>query len=324
MKLHAPRLLVENSNKIRYISITLEEKGGYPYWPLRSTTNAQCGDTLQERLALEVSEDGFHAGFFDFNNQFHRTPIQIGHVLIDSITAQHHEPGWDQVAKNNNRRPDPRFHYTALIHCNEPRPKTGGQYLSKPTTLTFKDGPWTGLFVTNAEPKSASALTIRQSINLINRFLSKTRDFQAIRSQYNWRHLNAIEAIGVDFLPSQIEPIEIKLFRNSSNRGAGKDEVFWKEIELSKLPKSQYLKEMFASIIRGKYGPNSHTRIEGDKILLSFDHEYAYSAPESRSEIESGEDVLRSIKTLLLLHVGQQIDLDDLKCDMFANMIVPE
>ena len=99
MKLKAPRGLAENSNKLRYLSITLEQTGTFTHWSLNYSANSLCGDTLQERLAMEIDNEGFHTGVFDFNNHFHRTPIQIGHVLFDKITAHHNDPGWDDVAR---------------------------------------------------------------------------------------------------------------------------------------------------------------------------------------------------------------------------------
>ncbi|NPD45716.1 hypothetical protein [Lentimicrobium sp. S6] len=108
-------------------------------------------------------------------------------------------------------------------------------------------------------------------------------------------------------LLNDIDNLEFKYYSNSSYRFK-KDNIFWKEIEISNLPNNSYITNLYMLTLRKSIILDS-SHLSNNILLLTYDREDIYSRHCGKQEIE--EDLRKSdeIRGILKHGVYNSIDL---------------
>lgn len=212
---------------------------------------------------IEGNEFKFVPGYLSNDNAFYPSPIQVCYLLIEDIAENAINIGGLVKFK------------LEFSYC-----------LFTKSKISFINDKFTII-----QPVSIcdSFLSLERIINLLN-YIVNRNEFINESSLHKLSKIDLITSTNL-FIISIINGLQIDYFENSENR-VGKDNSFWVEAEVSKLPLNKYLRDLIFTSLK-KLTKQIYKTDYG--YLIEFESEKSYSPSTPRLKIKvSGNDSFKS------------------------------
>lgn len=146
---------------------------------------------------------------------------------------------------------------------------------------------------------------INDIVNSINEFVHSGYEIQDL-NELHFRNMFDVRRLTTYDLIEKINNLEFKFYSNSQNR-VGKDNSFWREIEITNLPNSKYIVSLFQKIINDSEVVNS-VKLNDSMLFATYDRDYGYCPADGRKEIQKDMKKANEIMDILKLLILENFD----------------
>lgn len=159
-------------------------------------------------------------------------------------------------------------------------------------------------------------MDLNNVVNSINYYIEAGYNIDLLDSDYLDRTIN-IKALSPIDLLRMINMLEFKFYANDLVR-VGKDNLFWNEIIITKLPKNIYLGKLFETILL-QSGIVDSAELREERILATYNRHYSYSPSSGKETIGLDIKKTEEIKDYLKLNI---LNVFDSKTELNERLII--